>query len=158
MPGGVTFLAATGDGGSGSQGSTTITTAYPASSPNVVAVGGTSLTVSGSSPNYTWGNEIAWGNGDSTTPNNGSGSYGGGGGGVSVYESQPSYQQGAVGTTLATGNGTYSSNHRTYPDISCEANPLDGVAVYDSWDFGAWTPWAVKLREEPASPARWSQE
>src|SRR5262249_57453345 len=47
---GVTFLASTGD--SGSPGG------YPAYSPNVIAVGGTSLTLH---PNNTYASESGWG-------------------------------------------------------------------------------------------------
>ena len=63
---GVTFLAATGDNGSPGL--------YPAYSPNVVAVGGTTLVVNGD--NYAL--EVAWS----------------GGGGQSVYQTKPSYQAG----------------------------------------------------------------
>lgn len=63
----VTFLASTGD--SGAPGG------YPAFSPNVVAVGGTTLNYNSSTS--TW-SETAWSDG---------------GGGPSVYESEPSYQE-----------------------------------------------------------------
>ncbi len=129
LPGGVTFLAASGDYGPyGSSGSTTITPEYPATSPNVVAVGGTTLTVSGSSPNYTYGNETAWGSGTST------GTKGGGGGGISALEPQPSYQSGVV--------NSFSTTYRTYPDVSADANPTSGVPIYDSYDDGTSTPWS----------------
>lgn len=104
---GVTFLAATGDYGSPS--------GYPAYSPNVVAVGGTTLNVD------------AAGNVLSET------GWSGSGGGVSVNESQPVYQQGIV---------TQSSASRANPDVSSDADPGTGVAVYDSYDFGSATPWA----------------
>jgi hypothetical protein len=71
---GITFLAATGDSGSG-------TPNYPAVSANVVAVGGTVLSADGSG-NYL--SETAW-----------SGSVGG----ISQYESQPSWQKGVVTQT-----------------------------------------------------------
>ena len=101
--GGVTFLASTGD--DGSPGS------FPAYSPNVVAAGGTTLTLSGN--NYV--SETGWS--DS-------------GGGQSVYESEPSYQ-----------HGVQTSNYRQIPDVSFDANPATGVAVYDSYDDGSSTPW-----------------
>ena len=85
------------------------------------------LRVNGSNPNYTYGGETAWGNGTS------SGTYGGGGGGISAYESQPAYQKGVV--------SAFSTTQRTYPDVSCDANPNTGVPIYDSWDFGTSTPW-----------------
>jgi len=128
---GVTFLAAAGDDGAyAADNATTITPQYPACSPYVVAVGGTSLTVSGSDPNYTYGSETSWGNGAlSGTPGDG----GGGGGGVSLNEPQPSYQTGVV--------SAFSTSNRTYPDVSADANPNTGVPIYDSWDFGTSTPW-----------------
>lgn len=99
---GVTFLASTGD--SGAPGG------YPAYSPNVVAVGGTTLNID-SSGNYI--SESGWS---------------GSGGGTSVYEAQPSYQSGLP----------YSG--RSIPDVSFDANPNTGVAVCDSYDFGAAPP------------------
>ena len=69
---GVTFLAATGDDGTPAN--------YPAFSPNVVAVGGTSLDINSSG---TYISETPWDD-----------SSGADGGGISVYESQPSYQVG----------------------------------------------------------------
>jgi hypothetical protein len=131
LAGGITFVAAAGDKGAYGQGGTTITANYPASSPNVVAAGGTTLTVGGSSPNYTWGGEIAWGNGIS------SGTEGGGGGGISAYESQPGYQSGVV--------SAFSTTKRTVPDVALDANFDSGVALYDSYDFGSMTPWSAEI-------------
>ena len=125
LTGGITFLASAGDSGAyDSQDTSTIMPQYPACSPNVVAVGGTSLTVNADN---SYENETSWGNGTN------SGTDGGGGGGISVYESQPTYQTGVV-------NG-YSTTARTYPDVSAEADPNTGVPIYDSWDFGTSTPW-----------------
>jgi hypothetical protein len=103
---GVTFLAATGDDGTPAN--------YPAFSPNVVAVGGTSLDINSSG---TYISETPWDN-----------STGADGGGISRYESQPSYQTGKV-------NGT-SSTQRTVPDVSMDADPDTGVYVLDSYDGG----------------------
>jgi hypothetical protein len=100
---GVTFLAASGDNGSPGL--------YPAYSPNVVAVGGTTLTLSGN--NYV--SETAWS---------------GSGGGQSVLELAPVYQDGVQG-----------SAKRQMPDVAFDANPNSGVAVYDSYGEGAATPW-----------------
>ena len=99
--GGVTFLAATGDTGKPS--------GYPALSPNVVAVGGTTLSIDGSGDYLS---ETGWS---------------GSGGSVSKYESQPSYQSSIV---------TQSSTLRTNPDVAFDADPNSGVAIYDSYDFG----------------------
>jgi hypothetical protein len=99
---GVTFLASTGDSGAPAE--------YPAFSPNVVAVGGTVLTLNGDN---TYASESAWARS---------------GGGISQDESQPSYQSGKV-------NGT-SSSFRTAPDVSMDA--ASSVAVLDSYNNG-WT-------------------
>src|SRR5580704_16985456 len=101
--GGVTFLASTGDSGSPS--------GYPALSPNVVAVGGTTLSID------TSGNYL------------GEGAWADSGGGISAFESQPSYQSGNV-------NGT-SSTHRAVPDVAMDADPATGVYVLDSYS-GGW--------------------
>ena len=88
---GVTFVAASGDTGG--------QTIYPSTSPNVVAVGGTSLTVSGG----TYVRETGWS---------------GSGGGFSSFESEPSYQA-----------GTQASGRRTTPDVAYNADPNTGVLV-----------------------------
>ena len=84
---------------------------YPAYSPYVVAVGGTQLSLNG---NNTYNSEVGWS---------------GSGGGISQYEKEPSYQ-----------SSVQSTGQRTTPDISFDASPSSGVAVYDSWDYGS-TPW-----------------
>jgi len=101
---GVSFFAASGD--------TAASVIYPASSKNVVAVGGTTLSVT--STTGTWKSETAW----STA-----------GGGCSAYETAtaaqaayPTYDQ-----TTANCNGK-----RATPDLSLDANPQTGVPVYDS--------------------------
>ena len=98
----MTFLASTGDSGARAD--------YPAYSPNVVAVGGTTLTLSG---NNTSG-ETGWS--DS-------------GGGPSIYESKPSYQ-----------NSRAESAKREIPDVAFDADPDSGVAVYDTYDTAAAAP------------------
>ncbi len=125
LPGNVTFLAATGDYGPYAPGTTTLTPQYPAASPNVVAVGGTTLSVNGNA----YGGETAWGNGTD------SGFYYGGGGGISAFESQPAYQKGVV--------NAFSTVQRTYPDVAADADPGSGVSIYDTYDFGSSTPWAT---------------
>ncbi len=101
---GVTFLAATGDSGSPAS--------YPAFSPNVVAVGGTSLYLNS---NNSYQSESVWS---------------GSGGGASLYETEPAYQRSAQTT-----------GKRTVPDVSFDANPNTGVAIYNSYDnpSGPWT-------------------
>ncbi len=103
---GITSFAATGDTGKPS--------GYPAYSPNVVAVGGTTLSVSGS----TYISESGWS---------------GSGGGLSTVEAQPSYQTGVV---------TQSTTQRANPDVAMNADPASGVWIYDSWDWPT-SPWQV---------------
>lgn len=103
---GVTFLASTGD--SGAPGG------YPAYSPNVVAVGGTTLTLD-TSGNYM--SESGWS---------------GSGGGISTVETQTLFQKGVV---------TQNPLKRAIPDVAFDADPASGASVYDSTDFGAKTPW-----------------
>ena len=77
---------------------------YPAASPYVIAVGGTSLRRDTSPRGWT---ESAWGN-----------AYGGAGSGCSIYEPKPAWQ-----------HDTGCSN-RTQADVSAVADPSTGVAVY----------------------------
>ncbi len=105
---GVTFLSASGDDGRPS--------GYPGFSPNVVAVGGTTLTTDAAG-NYL--SESGWS---------------GSGGSVSTVEPQPSYQAGGI--------VPQSSTRRANPDVAFDADPASGVPVYDSYDFGTTTPWA----------------
>ncbi|MGC1943195.1 MAG: S53 family peptidase, partial [Candidatus Acidiferrales bacterium] len=105
---GVTFLAASGDAGTGS--------AYPASSPDVVGVGGTALTLD---PNGNYLSEVAWS---------------GSGGGFSSYEREPLYQS-------LYGIPNDSRGYRGAPDVSYNANPATGFAVYDSVSLGGATGW-----------------
>ena len=121
---GVSFFAATGDTGSYDPNGTHAPE-YPATSPNVVAIGGTTLSVAAGGA---YVSESGWGSGTNSYV------YGGGGGGISTVESQPAYQQGVV---------TQSTTRRTTPDVSILANPASAVAVYDSYDNGTSTPWTA---------------
>jgi hypothetical protein len=111
---GVAITVATGDCGyecTGQLSSSYITpyVEYPAASPYVVAVGGTSLVADSSSRGWS---ESAWGN-----------SHGGAGSGCSIYESKPSWQLDS------------SCSNRTQSDVSAVADPATGVLVYEA---GAW--------------------
>jgi hypothetical protein len=119
---GVTFIASSGDSGSlhGPE--------WPSVSPYVLGVGGTSLTADAAG-NYL--GESGWGNAYHGNYATGSYFYGGSGGGISQYESQPSYQKGAV---------SQSTTRRTSPDVAYDANPNTGVYVYDSYGTGG-THW-----------------
>ena len=103
---GATFFASSGDNGAG--------VIWPSASPNVVAVGGTTLTFSGGS----LASETAWS---------------GSGGGLSAYEAEPSYQT-TYGVPGANGK-------RAVPDVSYDADPNSGVSVYDSTPYSGATGW-----------------
>jgi len=100
---GVTFLAASGDMGTGA--------AYPAASPFVVAVGGTTLHAD-SQGNYQ--SETAWS---------------GSGGGLSSFEREPLYQ-------ATFGISADPRGYRGAPDVSYDANPGTGFAVFNTYGFG----------------------
>jgi hypothetical protein len=106
---GVAITAASGDWGYLDQGIGCGTPSYPAASPDVVAVGGTSLTQDSSVPRG-WA-ETTW---------SGTGS------GCSGYEPKPSWQNDS-GCANRTGN-----------DVAAVADPNTGVAVYDTYDQGGW--------------------
>ena len=97
---GVTYFFATGDAGGARD--------YPPASPNVVAVGGTSLTLTGSGSRSS---ETVW---------NGTGC------GPSQYESRPTYQNG-VSSVVGSARGI--------GDVAAVADPNTGVAV--RWN-GGW--------------------
>src|SRR5207244_1357025 len=100
---GVAFLFSSGDSGYGAT--------YPAASPFVTAVCGTSLTVDAAN---TWQSESVW---------SGSGS------GCSLYELKPSFQ-----TDPACPN-------RAIADTAADADPNTGAAVYDSYGYGGYRGW-----------------
>ena len=108
--GGVTFLASTGDSGAPGE--------YPAFSPNVLAVGGTSLNLN-SAGNYA--SETGWGSGAGQP---------GSGGGQSVLESEPAYQL-----------SVQHSGKRQIPDVAFDAYPNTGVPIYDTHGISGQTGW-----------------
>lgn len=83
-------------------------TEYPSVSPNVVAVGGTTLNRSPATLNFEA--ETAWEDG---------------GGGVSGYEARPSYQS-AIKSIVGAARGV--------PDVAAIGNPRTGTWVYLSYD------------------------
>jgi Subtilase family len=87
---------------------------YPASSPHVVAVGGTSLTLSATGIK----SETVWNDGEEG---------GADGGGCASDFKAPSWQS-AVSDWSSVGCGS----QRAVADISADADPDTGVAVYDS--------------------------
>lgn len=118
---GQSIFAAAGDSGAYDNGSS-LSVDDPASQPYMVGVGGTTLTTNGSGGSYS--SEKTW--------NGGSVSAGAGGGGISSVWSIPSYQSPAgIITTASKG----STTKRNVPDVSLDADPNTGYAIYVG---GAW--------------------
>ena len=95
------FFASSGDNGSGVN--------WPASSPNVVAVGGTTLSLKSDG---SLSQELAWS---------------GSGGGLSAFEPEPTYQK--------LFSIPKSTNMRAVPDVSYNADPAQGFPIYSN---GKW--------------------
>ncbi|AYV76071.1 MAG: peptidase S8 and S53 subtilisin kexin sedolisin [Terrestrivirus sp.] len=132
----ITFCASAGD----SPG-----VEYPASSPNVLGVGGSTLTLTSTGA---YGSEVAWKTSSIEAT----------GGGVSVYEPEPLYQKNpAINQTVfdykttkttTTGTGrnkktittTTTTLDRGTPDVAFDANPSTGVPVYNTYyaKNGTW--------------------
>ena len=125
-----TFIAASGD-----QGAWTGPT-FPSVSPNVLAVGGTTLTLGSGN---TYGSESGWS--DST------GGFSGLDNGFRYSLSIPSYQ---VATLTADG---LDYGIRTTPDVSFNADPNSGVAVYDSVNYDGQSGWFEVGGTSAAAPA-----
>lgn len=135
---GISVLFSSGDNGDVMAQTGIAQGSWPATSPYVTAVGGTSLGVlnaSGSKVEYGWGTYRS-----TFHPASGSkaaywGPFGflyGSGGGVSLNFLQPSYQAGTVPDALSTqtsatsGTLSFTSPHRVTPDISMDADPNTG--------------------------------
>jgi fibronectin type 3 domain-containing protein len=103
----------------------------PAVQTNVTGVGGTSVTLNSSTSAYA--SETTWGNTSETT-NCARGA--GGGGGISQFTAIPSYQNGIVSNGPA---GEFSTTMRNVPDVSLNAEPATGYAVYETLQSGGWT-------------------
>ena len=101
----VTFVAAAGDFGTG--------VLYPAASPYVTAVGGTTLNVTVKG-NYL--GETAWS---------------GSGGGLSQYESEPTYQS-------LFNIPADSKNRRGVPDVAYDADPDTGFTLFTTLPLVGW--------------------
>jgi hypothetical protein len=120
--GNVTFVASSGDSGGG-------VVEYPSSSPNVLAVGGTTLSVTAQGA---YVSESGWS---------------GSGGGYSAGESDPSWQQ------AAQTAGGVQTGARTTPDVAWDGNPNSGVSVYDSVPYGTQSGWFTVGGTSAGSPA-----
>lgn len=100
---GQTVSVSSGDSGSkecGNPAGTAVGASYPASSPYVIAVGGTTLYTDA---NGSYGGELVWS---------------GTGGSPSLYEPKPSWQSAVV-----------SGSYRGVPDIAFDADPYSGAII-----------------------------
>jgi subtilase family serine protease len=132
---GITVIDATGDTGvtngndytKGDSFWTTPNVNYPASDPNVLAVGGTKLTINSQTSDYV--SETVWNDQVGAT-----------GGGLSTVYSEPDYQKNIPNQSVLQGK-------RGIPDVSF---PADNFLVYDTTinkpffqDKPEWAHWAV---------------
>jgi hypothetical protein len=115
---GVTFVASSGDNA---------VIQFPSASPNVLAVGGTNLSVDASN---NWAGETAWNLS---------------GGGESQFEPLPSWQQ-----FLQFGP---SPDRRFTPDVAYDAGT--GVFTYDSYNGGSGNPW-FSVKGTSVGAPQWS--
>ncbi len=97
---------------------------YPASSPHVVAVGGTELTVTKTGARKS---ETVW----NEDPDPEGGNEGAGGGGCSTQFAAPAWQR-DLPNWASVGCGTGAEAKRAVADVAADADPYSGVLVYDS--------------------------
>jgi subtilase family serine protease len=122
---GIAITVASGDSGYNHFG-------FPAASPYVVDAGGTTLNVTSSAGGYTWASEQTW---------SGSGS------GCSIYLRADSWQEAAAGWSL-----TGCAQARGAADVSADANPNTGAAVYDTTRYQGRLGWFQVGGTSLASP------
>ncbi|MFC0551386.1 carboxypeptidase regulatory-like domain-containing protein [Planotetraspora thailandica] len=120
---GVAIVASSGDYGYG--------VSYPAASPYVTAVGGTSLVRDSSARGWS---ETVW---NSSWLSSGEERWGAAGSGCSVYGAKPGFQSdpGCPGRTVA--------------DVSAVADPVTGVAVYNSYSDTGWSVYGGTSASSP---------
>ncbi|HET9850290.1 MAG TPA: dockerin type I domain-containing protein [Candidatus Saccharimonadales bacterium] len=121
---GVAILAATGDSGSNEAAGN-----WPADNPYVVAVAGTSLQINSDD---TWASEQVWS---------------GSGGGCAGYYRPPSWQ-----TSLSNWNTAGCGTSRAVGDVSADADPSTGMAVYN----GGWEQVGGTSLASPLVAAIWA--
>ncbi len=124
---GVTFVASTGDHGAADP-------EYPAFSPDVVSVGGTSLTLNADN---SYNSETGFG-----YESNALGTFIGSGGGISLYEPEPAYQE-----------RVQSTGDRTIPDVSLVADPATGAWVADPYNVAGSNPFEIVGGTSLSAPA-----
>ncbi len=116
---GTFYTASAGDSGHGAE--------YPAASPNVIAVGGTTLNGCSGTSCAGFTSETTWSSS---------------GGGASAYEAIPGYQNSYTGPVYgATSISALTGAKRGIPDVSFDANPNTGVSVYDSTRYQGQSGW-----------------
>ena len=126
---GISVYVSTGDSGSQADSNGRTSLDISSSAPMVCGVGGTALTVQSPGTNETYKAESTWNY-------NNTASGGAGGGGVSKQWTIPSYQVNAATFASAISGSNVSATNRNLPDISCDASPETGIAIYVSEDPG----------------------
>jgi subtilase family serine protease len=116
---GTFYTASAGDSGHG--------VIYPSASPNVIAVGGTTLNGCSGTSCAGFTSETTWS---------------GSGGGISADEAIPTFQSNYTGPVSGAATiRALTGSKRGVPDVSFEANPSTGVSVYDSTAFEGQSGW-----------------
>jgi hypothetical protein len=113
---GWTLMTASGDRGA-TDDCSDISVSFPASDPNVIGVGGTTLTLNlfTTSSDDTFSSEVAWTGGTKTSPSSCSKNNGGSGGGCSVIYT-------TTDAPWQVGNNGSCGSARSVPDIALNAN------------------------------------
>ena len=116
---GTFYTASAGDSGHQAQ--------YPAASPNVMAVGGTTLNGCGGTSCGGFTSETTWS---------------GSGGGASAVEPIPGYQTSYAGPVFGASTiSLLTGAMRGIPDVSFDANPNTGVSIFDSTRVQGQSGW-----------------
>jgi hypothetical protein len=116
---------------------------YPASSPHVVAVGGTRLKLNAKTGAREA--ETVWNDGGKNS--NSFEGHGASGGGCSASFAASTWQRSVAGWSLVGCEG-----RRAVADVSADADPYTGVAVYDSTEYKKSKGWAMIGGTSVASP------
>src|SRR5713226_942349 len=137
---GIAMYAAAGDSGAYDCNDSNLAVDSPAGDPNITGVGGTNLQLN----NGAYGSESVWSN-PSDTQRSPKGA--GGGGGVSSFFKQPTWQKGPG------VQNQYSNGNREVPDVSADADPASGYAVYCTVSAaGCSSGWIVVGGTSAAAP------
>jgi len=116
---GTFYTASAGDSGHQAQ--------YPAASPNVMAVGGTTLNGCSGTSCGGFTSETTWS---------------GSGGGASAVEPIPGYQTSYAGPVFGASTiSLLTGGKRGIPDVSFDANPNTGVSIFDSTRVQGQSGW-----------------